>query len=59
MADWPKRENAGNKTKYCYICRKRIEPGEAYHYISRNGRHYFHDRCYKEELNHDDTGARH
>lgn len=44
MADWPKRENAGNKTKYCYICRKRIEPGEAYHYISRNGRHYFHDR---------------
>ena len=58
--DWPKRRTErqdGTGTIYCVVCRKPIEAGQLYHYITHKGRKYVHVKCYEKEVHPDDTAG--
>lgn len=59
MADWPKvRTSRHADPIYCVMCRKPIEAGQLYHYVTHKGRKYVHVDCYKKEVRgHDTAGA--
>ena len=56
--DWPKRRTERQDTIHCVVCRKPIEAGQLYHYITHEGRKYVHVKCYEKEVQgHDTAGA--
>ncbi len=60
MADWPKERTIEQNKKaivYCVVCRKPIEPGQLYHYVTHKGRKYVHVKCYEKEVHPDDTAG--
>lgn len=61
MADWPKvrtDRQAADWPIHCVVCRKPIEAGQLYHYVTHKGRKYVHVKCYEKEVRgHDTAGA--
>ena len=55
-----KKQREDTAPKVCCLCGENFKLGEVYHsVVSRRGRKFFHDKCYKEMIPHGDTGARH
>ncbi len=56
--DWPKvRTSRHVGAIYCVVCRKPIEDGQLYHYVTHRGRKYVHVECYEKEVHPDDTAG--
>lgn len=48
--EWPRMRTPRQPTAYCVVCRRPIEPGQLYHYVTYKGRKYLHAGCYAEEV---------
>ena len=50
--EWPKRMNLKPNLQQpvCILCRKPIQVGELYHYLTRKGRKFLHTECYEKEM---------